>query len=139
MFTGNGHPTEAVDVMHQCWTGFWPEERAPSIVDIELNGIGWRKDHTMRPGEDGILHVDVVSPTYDAVMIEYRLYRESQSRAIGGDVQAEPEELSMEITVVDDATVRFSAPQEGGAYRIFAFVRNERNQYSVANVPFLIH
>ena len=75
----------------------------------------------------------------DALTIEYRLYRESQSQAIGGDVQEEPEELSIEVTVVDDATVRFRAPQEEGAYRIFAFLRNERNQYSVANVPFFIH
>ena len=93
----------------------------------------------MHSGEEGILHVDIESPPDDALTIEYRLYRESQSRAIGGDLQEEPEELSIEVTVVDDATVRFRAPQEEGAYRIFAFVRNERNQYSVANVPFLIH
>ena len=92
----------------------------------------------MHSGEEGILHVDIESPSEDALTIEYRLYRESQSRAIGGDVQKEPEELFVEVTVVDDTTVRFRAPQEEGAYRIFAFIRNERNQYSVANVPFLI-
>ena len=139
MFTADGHPTEAVDVMQQCWTGSWPAKRAPSILDIQLNGAGWRKDHVMHSGEEGILHVDIESPPDDALTIEYRLYRESQSRAIGGDLQEEPEELSIEVSVVDDATVRFRAPQEEGAYRIFAFVRNERNQYSVANVPFLIH
>ncbi len=139
MFTAEGHPTEAVDVMHQCWTGARPEERAPSIVDIELNGIGWRKDHVMLPGEEGILHVNVEWDVDDAVTLEYRLYRESQSQAIGGDVQEEPEELAIEIKAIDATTVRFNAPKKEGGYRIFAFARNERNQCSVANVPFLIN
>ena len=108
-------------------------------MDIELNGIGWRKDHVMLPGEEGILHVNVEWDVDDAVTLEYRLYRESQSQAIGGDVQEEPEELAIEIKAIDATTVRFNAPKKEGGYRIFAFARNERNQCSVANVPFLIN
>ena len=46
-FLSNGNPTEAVDVMQYCWTGEWPQSRAPSIKNISLENIGWRKDHTL--------------------------------------------------------------------------------------------
>ena len=49
MFLSNGNPTEAVDVMQYCWTGEWPKSRAPSIKNISLENIGWRKDHILEP------------------------------------------------------------------------------------------
>ena len=39
MFLSNGNPTEAVDVMQYCWTGEWPQSRAPSIKNISLENI----------------------------------------------------------------------------------------------------
>ena len=37
-YLSNGNPTEAVDVMHYCWKGHWPEKRAPSVQEIFING-----------------------------------------------------------------------------------------------------
>ncbi|MEC7937586.1 MAG: glycoside hydrolase family 2 TIM barrel-domain containing protein, partial [Bacteroidota bacterium] len=45
MYLSNGNPTEAVDVMHYCWKGYWPEKRAPSIQEIFLNGESWKANH----------------------------------------------------------------------------------------------
>ena len=51
MFLNNGNPTEAVDVMQYCWTGKWPQSRAPSIKNISLENIGWQKEHILTPEE----------------------------------------------------------------------------------------
>ena len=32
--------------------------RAPSVMDIRLNGIGWRKDHVVTAGETATLDFD---------------------------------------------------------------------------------
>ena len=58
MFLSNGKPTEAVDVMQFCWKGEWPKSRAPSIRDISLENIGWRKDHIIAPSSQATLKIE---------------------------------------------------------------------------------
>ena len=58
MFLSNGNPTEAVDVMQYCWTGEWPQSRAPSIKNISLENTGWRKDHTLAPSTQATLKIE---------------------------------------------------------------------------------
>ena len=58
MFLKNGNPTEAVDVMHYCWKGEWPNSRAPSIRDISLENIGWRKDHIIEPSRQATVKIE---------------------------------------------------------------------------------
>ncbi len=58
MFLSNGNPTEAVDVMQYCWTGEWPKSRAPSIRNISLENIGWRKNHILAPSTQATLNIE---------------------------------------------------------------------------------
>ena len=55
MYLSNGHPTEAVDVMQYCWKGEWPAKRAPSLMQIKLNGENWKKNHVFIKNEEVIL------------------------------------------------------------------------------------
>ena len=58
LFLSDGQPTDGVDAMHHAWRE-WPTTRAPGIVDLKLNGKGWRKDHTVQTGEVLRLEVEV--------------------------------------------------------------------------------
>ena len=57
---------------------------------------------------------------------------------IGGDIQKSPEPINFEIVNQNDNEITFISPNKKGAYRIFAFVKNEKGQSSVANIPFLV-
>ena len=138
MFLNNGAPTEAIDAMHFCWKKSWPDQRAPSIVDIHLNGIGWKKDHILGPSSKSKLVVNYEKYDNSTVELEYHLYPEAFTNKIGGDRQISPDEIKFEIVNKGDHQIEFIAPKKRGAYRIFAFVKNEHNQYSVANIPFVI-
>ena len=72
------------------------------------------------------------------VIINYVLYPEAFSNKIGGDIQKSPEPLEFNIVSQSDNELTFVTPKEKGAYRLFAFVKNEKGQSSVANIPFLI-
>ena len=138
MFLSNGKPTEAVDVMQYCWTGEWPQLRAPSIKNITLENIGWRKDHILSPSSQATLSIEYNKYNNKKVIVEYVLYPEAFSDKIGGDVQKSPDPIEFEIIKKSDSELTFTSPNKKGAYRIFAFVKNEKGQSSVANIPFLV-
>ena len=138
MFLNNGNPTEAVDVMQFCWTGQWPKSRAPSIREISLDNISWRKDHILAPSTQAILKIEFSKYNNTKVIVEYVLYPEAFSNKIGGDIQKSPNPLKFEILNQTDNELTFVTPNSKGAYRLFAFVKNEKGQSSVANIPFLV-
>ena len=72
------------------------------------------------------------------VQVEYVLYPEAFSNKIGGDIQISPKPINFEIVSQSDNELIFLSPEKKGAYRIFAYVKNENGQSSVANIPFLV-
>ena len=138
MFLSNGNPTEAVDVMQFCWLGEWPQSRAPSIKNISLDNIGWRKDHIIAPSSQATLSIEYLKYNNKKVIVEYVLYPEAFSNKIGGDIQNSPEQIKLEVVRQNDNELTFISPKKKGAYRLFAYVKNEKGQSSVANIPFLV-
>ena len=138
MFLSNGNPTEAVDVMQYCWTGKWPQSRAPSIKNISLENTGWRKDHTLAPSTQATLKIEYLKYNNEEIIVEYVLFPEAFSEKIGGDIQKSPDPINLEIVEQSNNELIIKSPEVKGAYRIFAFVKNKKNQSSVANIPFLV-
>ena len=138
MFLSNGKPTEAVDVMQYCWMGEWPESRAPSIKNISLENIGWKKDHILSPSTQATLSIEYNKYNNKKVIVEYVLFPEAFSDKVGGDIQISPDPIEFEIVKKSDTKLTFIIPKEKGAYRLFAYVKNDIGQSSVANIPFLV-
>lgn len=138
MFLSDGRPTEAVDVMQYCWTGKWPSTRAPSIKNISLENVNWRKDHVLASNSQVSLKIQYLRYNNKELIFEFKLYPEAYSNQIGGDFQASPEAMAFEIIRKEKDELIFITPKRRGAYRIFAFVKNEMGQSSVANIPFFI-
>ena len=138
MFLSNGMPTEAVDIMHFCWKGEWPKSRAPSIRNISLENVGWRKEHIIPPSSQATLKIEYLKYNNKKIFIEYILYPEAFSNKIGGDIQKSPDPIKFEIIDQSDDELTFITPKHKGSYRLFAYVKNEKGQSSVANIPFLV-
>lgn len=138
MFLSDGRPTEAVDVMQYCWTGKWPSTRAPSIKDISLENLDWRKDHVLASNSQVSLKIQYLRYNNKETIFEFKLFPEAYSNQIGGDFQASPEAIAFEVIRQKKDELIFITPKRRGAYRIFAFVKNEMGQSSVANIPFFV-
>ena len=138
MFLSNGNPTEAVDVMQYCWTGKWPQSRAPSIKNISINNIGWRKEHILSASAQATLSIEYQKYNNKEVIVEYELFPEAFSNKIGGDIQKSPTPIKFKIVNQTDTELTFISPKKKGAYRIFAYIQNDKGQSSVANIPFLV-
>ena len=72
------------------------------------------------------------------VDVEYVLFPEAFSNKIGGDIQKSPDPIPFQIVDQTENELIFISPKKKGAYRLFAFVKNDKGQSSVANIPFLI-
>ena len=138
MYLSNSNPTEAVDVMHYCWKDRWPSSRAPSITNIYLNGLNWRKDHIIKQESLVTFNFDYDNFNNQKVTVEYQLYPETFSTKSGGDYQKSPEKIELKIIEDKFNSIKFLSPAKKGAYRIFAFIKNKEGQSSVANIPFLV-
>lgn len=139
LFLSDGQPTDGVDAMHRAWTGEWPETRSPGILDLKLNGEGWRKDHVVGPEEALRLKVEVEDHGAEVVWT-CALFPESTSTKTGGDRQASLTEIPVSFAVSHGPipVVEFNAPRQPGAYRVFVRACNATDQCSTANLPFLV-
>ena len=54
----------------------WPESRAPSIRNISLENIDWRKDHVLAPSTQVTLSIEYLKHNNN-VLVEYSLYPEA--------------------------------------------------------------
>ena len=139
LFLSDGQPTDGVDAMHRAWTGEWPETRSPGILDLKLNGEGWRKDHVVGPEEALRMKVEVEDHGAEVVWT-CALFPESTSTKTGGDRQASLTEIPVSFAVSHGPipVVEFNAPRQPGAYRVFVRACNATDQCSSANLPFLV-
>ena len=106
--------------------------------NISLENIGWRKDHILDPLTKATLSIKYNMYNNKKVIVEYILFPEAFSDKIGGDVQKSPDPIEFEIVSKSDTELTFISPNKKGAYRLFAYVKNEIGQSSVANIPFIV-
>ena len=137
MLTEDGHETEVVDVMHYVWTGQWPDNRAPRVERLLLDGKGDRADVVLSAGQQVEAVFDVVDPEGGPLVYRWELKTESAATSEGGDYE-EPI-ANLEGFLADPAASKtlMTAPPPG-MYRLFAYADDEQRHVAHANMPFLV-
>jgi len=51
LFYANGEPNAVVDVMQHIWTGQWPEDRAPWVTALDIDGRAFDSSIHLKPGQ----------------------------------------------------------------------------------------
>ncbi|HSX84083.1 MAG TPA: glycoside hydrolase family 2 TIM barrel-domain containing protein [Cellvibrio sp.] len=139
MFLESGEATEVVDTMQFLWTGEWPKERAPSIRSFLIDGKKAEESIYLEAGKTYIAKLNAFHPDNEAFTVRWEFLPESTDIRAGGDPEARPK--AVEGLIVNDdgkGTLEFTAPDEGGPYRLFAYVTNRFNRAAAANVPFFV-
>ena len=137
MFLEDGSSTAAVDTMEYLWTGEWPENRAPSITDITLDGGTAADSVTVAPGETVVAAVTSEDPEGEPLEWEWVLMEESRADQAGGDAERVPQVVPGRVSG-GAGTAELAAPTTPGAYRLFVYTRDDGGGAAHANVPFLV-
>lgn len=131
LLLADGSLTEMTDALAEAW-GRPPAARAPTIL-----GIGIAAD-VFAPGEVVSAGVDARSADKGALRTEWKVLAEATDLRLGGDNEAAPRRIDVPLLAADAGHVRFHAPKQPGAYRLFITVRGTGGKAATANLPFLV-
>ena len=137
MFLEDGSSTAAVDAMERLWTGRWPEDRAPTITDVTLDGRTAIDSVTLVPGQTVTARVASEDPDGEPLDWQWVLMEESRADQVGGDRETVPQAVPGRLDA-DEGRAELTAPEEPGAYRLFVYTRDGQGGAAHANVPFLV-
>lgn len=153
MFHKSGEATARIDELTKFWTGAYPENRAPLVHDIRLNGQASTANLQLNAGQGYEAQVEIQSPDGDVLHHEWQLMTEVKEKSQGGALELEPETLPVDVEVLTVSAelekayrdkmpthlkVRFNAPKTEGEYRLFYYGRDGKGKATSANFPFQV-
>ena len=130
MFLADGTRLGAAEAVAELWTGKAPANRVPIIKSLTLNCASSGK-----PGTTGVATVEASDPEGDPLKISWSLQRDPGEYGSGGDKESAPPTFPDAIVKTDQQTATIVFPHDGGLYRLFVTVRDDKSGGAVANVP----
>ena len=141
LFSKNNIPTEPIDALEEVFTGNALANPAPTILNFQVEQQ--KATDNIELKSSGIFDANInIQLAGDANMEKanyaWRIIEESTDKKSGGDV----EDAATEITGLIKKTsqknlIKFRAPQNAGAYRLFVSVTYQ-NKMAYANIPFKV-
>lgn len=138
MFLETGEPTEAVDAMYFIWNNKWPDNRAPTVGLVTVDGKNAHDGIHLVVGETYDLNVPAQDPDDDAVTFLWVLKKESDSTGEGGDFEESIDDIPFLIDDRFKQATKLTAPSNPGKYRIFVFAYDNNGNAAHANAPILV-
>lgn len=138
MFDKEWRETEAVDVMRYEWTGKFPSNRATQVDSMKIESFKAEDDIIMTPGKEYSAEVWMQDPDGDEISYSWEILPEQTSFGYGGNGERKPSAVNCITSPADSRKIRFSAPEEEGAYRLFVYGYDGNNHFSYSNIPFYV-
>lgn len=137
VFTEEGEPTEAIDVLEYNWKGQYPENRAPQIEGLKVNGNSLEKNTILGGNERVTIEVVASDLNNDKLKYSWELYPESTDLKSGGDAESKPVSILGRLSKKRSSNVEMKTPLREGKYRLFVTV-TDGVRVSYANIPFYV-
>ncbi|GAB2777560.1 hypothetical protein HNQ93_001784 [Hymenobacter luteus] len=138
IFTEDGKESEVVDVMQYLWSGKWPQNRAPHLASFKLDGKQATDNVQLQPGQSYPAVVAITDPDKDPLTYRYELLPESTDLKSGGDRESRPAAIPGLIPAGAKAQTTLKAPTQEGAYRLFVYAYDGKDNVATANIPFYV-
>ncbi len=138
MFLKTGEATAIVDELTHYWTGEYPENQAPQLDSMKIDGKNAVDNIYLKPGKEYTAKVFASEPNDDEMTFTWELLGEVAERSQGGAHENEPAKISFETISDLNGELRFVTPKEKGEYRLFSYVFDGKGKVGTANVPFYV-
>jgi hypothetical protein len=138
LFTESGEATEAVDVLHNIWTGNWPDNRAPRVKSVRLKGKEKHKDIRLKKAKKYPVNAKIEDPDGDPLTYLWQVKKESDAKQVGGDFEAAIASIDGQIIDPNKKETQLVAPSKPGPYRLFVYAYDGQGHAAHANIPFFV-
>ena len=135
----DGLRTASVDVMEYLWSGSWPRNRAPAVLDISILGFSDEKVY-LEPNKSYQARVVCYDSDYDALGFEWDIRPEVDipANSYAGGLEKPARPIPGLIEAGQDPRMQFTSPAADGPYRLFVHVTDGRGNAGYANLPFYV-
>jgi hypothetical protein len=137
VYLEDGKETESVDVMHFVWNNKWPENRTPQIVSYTINGKTAYENVMTEVGKSYTASLKIMDFENDPIKYTWEILLESVELSDGGDLEARPKSIEIEVVSEKDGEITFKAPAAGN-YRLFVYADDGHGHAATANIPFMV-
>lgn len=136
----DGLKTESIDVMKYLWTGSWPENRAPAVLNLNIEGFTDKKQIYLGAGKVYFAIVTSYDSDYDVLTFVWNIRPEVQIPAgsYAGGLEKPAKPIPGLIKESQGPRVHFIAPTEDGPYRIFVEIYDGQGHAGYGNIPFYV-
>ena len=126
------------DAMQKCWTGSYPEIRAPRIEsrnDLRMNGKVAEDAIKVGPGSSNSAQVTATTNAEVNLRYHWFIFKEGDKKSDGSI----PDGIAGLVEADGKASVSFKAPSSSGAYRLYVYVLDDVNKKAAsACIPFFV-
>ena len=131
----NGDRLGTDDILADLWEGKPPVDRCPAIASL---GLAEGAADQVAPGTT--LHLDLATADSEhrPLTVRYELQYDPLAAHIAGGGEAAPQTFPDAVTASDASHVTVKMPPYGGAYRLYAYVRDDRGGAATANLPLFV-
>ncbi|HUQ97679.1 MAG TPA: hypothetical protein VM010_08435, partial [Chitinophagaceae bacterium] len=139
LFTERGEESEVLDVIHYLWSGNWPQNKAPHVYSLQLDGKKAINNIYVKQGSRYNILAVAADPDGDKLTYRWEVLPEPTELSEGGDFEKRPEVLTTLVTgsgVNGKAVLK--APGKEGACRVFVYITDGHNNVATANLPFYV-
>ncbi len=139
LFRG-GLRTESIDVMQRLWSGAWPENRAPAIQHLAIDGFSDPRSVYLQAGAIYRAEVQATDPDADPLTFAWDIRPEVKipSGSYAGSLEKRAKPIDDLIRGRAGPQVEFAAPEAAGPYRIFVTIVDGKGHAAYGNVPFFV-
>lgn len=136
----DGMKTESIDVMKWLWSGTWPENRAPVVLGIAIDGMTDQKQLFLQPNTTYYARVYCWDGEYDSLRYEWDIRPEVviPRNSYAGSLEKPAQPIPGSIVSEPGMRIQFKTPAEKGPYRLFVQITDGRQNAGYANVPFYV-
>jgi len=138
MFDIHGNKSPMVELMGSMWKGKQdiPED-LPVVDSITVDRYPSRQPVYLEPGIEYTARAFCNKGDRNQFSFSWEVRPEAKYAAYAGQGEKEPKPLGgLENKKTQD--IRFKAPVEKGAYRLFVYAYDDKGNFSTANSPFLV-
>lgn len=137
-YTTDKYTYGVCDAMQKCWTGSYPEVRAPRIESrsaLKMNGKVAEDAVTVKPGSSNTAKVTATAAEDVNLRYHWIIFKEGDKKEDG----SMPDGIEGLIAADGAAEVSFKAPASAGAYRLYVFALDDVHKKAAsACIPFLV-
>ncbi|OJV17489.1 MAG: hypothetical protein BGO21_13575 [Dyadobacter sp. 50-39] len=138
IFDENGNASEAVDAMHQIWTGKPSNVAYPGLNYMLVNSKGARDNILLNPSAAASAEVVLLKGQDSIRAIRWQIFREDWYRENQINSTRRLTPLLTMASSGNNPRFSFTAPKQEGPYRIFATVYDNAGNFASSNTPFYV-